>query len=178
MLARCGISLQRTRSWNQSPDPDYEAKVARVLAPYLERPKHRVVSEARVVISFDEKRPESLQPKHGRGWARRGRPERHRATYIQRHGIPYVVGVLEVHSDHLRARLRLRREGNATPTAYFLDWDADGFTMAEHIPYRNSPEVRPERKTWPSSARAELGGDRRLHQPSRLSDERVSGPAF
>ena len=34
ILARNGISLQRTRSWKQSPDPDYEAKAARILALY------------------------------------------------------------------------------------------------------------------------------------------------
>jgi hypothetical protein len=39
ILARNGISLQRTRSWKQSPDPDYEAKAARILALYREKPK-------------------------------------------------------------------------------------------------------------------------------------------
>src|SRR4051794_17976626 len=59
-LARNGISLQRTRSWKQSPDPDYAAKAARVLALYREEPRNGVV------ISFDEKGPESLCPRHGR----------------------------------------------------------------------------------------------------------------
>ena len=49
ILARNGISLQRTRSWKQSPDPDYEAKAARILALYREQPANGVV------ISFDEK---------------------------------------------------------------------------------------------------------------------------
>ncbi|HET7567159.1 MAG TPA: IS630 family transposase [Gaiellaceae bacterium] len=61
ILARNGISLQRTRSWKQSPDPDYQAKAARILALYREQPKDGVV------ISFDEKGPESLCPRHGRG---------------------------------------------------------------------------------------------------------------
>src|SRR4051794_11138341 len=60
ILARNGISLQRTRSWKQSPDPDYAAKAARVLALYREEPRNGVV------ISFDEKGPESLCPRHGR----------------------------------------------------------------------------------------------------------------
>jgi transposase len=63
ILARNGISLQRTRSWKQSPDPDYEQKAARVLALYREQPENGVV------ISFDEKGPESLCPRHGRCWA-------------------------------------------------------------------------------------------------------------
>src|SRR6266498_5037910 len=33
LLARNGISLQRTRSWKQSPDPDYAQKPARTATP-------------------------------------------------------------------------------------------------------------------------------------------------
>ena len=93
ILARNGISLQRTRSWKQSPDPDYEAKAARILALYREQPKNGVV------ISFDEKGPESLCPRHGRGWAQRGRPQRHRATYNRRPTtlVAELAGQLGVH---------------------------------------------------------------------------------
>jgi transposase len=31
LLAQAGLSFQRTRSWKASPDPDYEARAARVL---------------------------------------------------------------------------------------------------------------------------------------------------
>jgi transposase len=110
ILARNGISLQRTRSWKQSPDPDHAAKAERILALYREQPKDGVV------ISFDEKGPESLCPRYGRGWARRGRPERHRATYNRRHGIRYLVGALDVHADYLRVRPRPRRDGRSTLT--------------------------------------------------------------
>ena len=108
ILARAGLSFQRTRSWKQSPDPDYERKAERILALYRERPANGVV------ISFDEKGPESLCPKQGRGWAQRGRPERLRATYNRRHGVRYLVGALDVHADYLRARLRPRRDGAST----------------------------------------------------------------
>lgn len=208
ILARNGISLQRTRSWKQSPDPDYAEKAARVLALYREQPTNGVV------ISFDEKGPESLCPRHGRGWARRGRPERHRATYTRRQGIRYLVGALDVHADYLRIRPRPRRNGNSTlafmkqirlayprrlriywiqdglsshwtpairewaadnnvelvPTPTYasylnriestfgaldefvckntdyLDWDAFGRALAEHVRYRNSPAERERRK--------------------------------
>ena len=208
ILARNGISLQRTRSWKQSPDPEYEAKAARILALYREQPANGVV------ISFDEKGPESLCPKHGRGWAPRGRPERQRATYNRRHGIRYLVGALNVHADYLRIRPRPRRNGASTlafmkqirlayprhlriywiqdglsshwtpqirtwaaannmelvptPTyasylnriestfgaieefvcknADYLDWDAFGLALAEHIRHRNSPAERERRK--------------------------------
>jgi transposase len=208
ILARNGISLQRTRSWKQSPDPDYEAKAERILALYRQQPKDGVV------ISFDEKGPESLCPKHGRGWARRGRPERHRASYSRRQGIRYLVGALDVHADYLRIRPRPRRNGASTlafmkqirlaypkhvrlywiqdglsshwtpeirawapvnnmelvptPTyasylnriestfgaidefvcknADYLDWDAFGYALADHVRYRNSPAERQRRK--------------------------------
>jgi transposase len=208
ILARNGISLQRTRSWKQSPDPDYEQKASRILALYREKPRNGVV------ISFDEKGPESLCPRHGRGWARRGRPERHRATYNRRQGIRYLVGALDVHADYLRIRPRPRRNGASTlafmrqirlaypahvriywiqdglsshwtpdirtwaaannmelvptPTyasylnrieatfgaidefvcknADYLDWDAFGHALADHVRDRNSPAERERRK--------------------------------
>jgi transposase len=208
ILARNGISLQRTRSWKQSPDPDYAAKAARILALYREKPENSVV------ISFDEKGPESLCPRHGRGWAQRGRPERHRATFNRRHGVRYLVGALDVHADYLRIRPRPRRNGASTlafmkqirlaypahiriywiqdglsshwtpairswaaannmelvptPTyasylnrieatfgaidefvcknADYLDWDAFGHALADHVRHRNDPAERERRK--------------------------------
>jgi hypothetical protein len=53
-------------------------------------------------------------PTQGRGWARRGRPERLRATDNRRHGVRYLVAALDVHADYLRARLRPRRDGAST----------------------------------------------------------------
>ena len=108
LLARAGLSFQRTRSWKASPDPDYEARAARVLALYREQPADGVV------ISFDEMGPVSLRPQPGRGWARKARPERQRATYSRRHGVRYLVGALDVHADYLRGRLRPGRNGAST----------------------------------------------------------------
>jgi transposase len=208
ILARNAISLQRTRSWKQSPDPDYAEKAARILALYREQPANGVV------VSFDEKGPESLCPKHGRGWAPLRRPQRHRATFNRRQGIRYLVGALDVHADYLRIRPRPRRNGASTLTfmktirlayprririywiqdglsshwtpairAYadannmelvptptyasylnriestfgaidefvcknsdYLDWDAFGYALAEHVRHRNSPAERERRK--------------------------------
>jgi transposase len=108
ILAEAGLSFQRTRSWKASPDPDYEARAARVLELYRRGP------DGGVVISFDEMGPVSLCPHHGRGWASRRRPERHRATYSRRHGVRYLVGALDVHAGYLRARLRPTRNGAST----------------------------------------------------------------
>jgi hypothetical protein len=108
VLKEAGLSSQRTRSWKASPDPDYEAKAARVLSLY-ER-----AAAGGAVISFDQMGPLSLRPTHGSGWARRRRPERHRATFNRRHGVRYGFGALDVHVDRLRLRLMRRRRGQDT----------------------------------------------------------------
>jgi len=106
ILKAAGLSFQRTRTWKASPDPDYEAKAARVLALYAQAP------ESGVVISFDQMGPISLRPMAGAGWAPRKRPERQRATFNRRHGVRYVMGAFDVHADRLRVRLRPRRRGS------------------------------------------------------------------
>ena len=75
ILAAANLSFQRTRSWKASPDPDYEAKAQRVIALCKRPPK------GAVVIAFDQMGPISLRPTHGAGWAPKGKPERHRATF-------------------------------------------------------------------------------------------------
>jgi len=105
ILKAAGLSFQRTRTWKASPDPDYEAKAARVLALYAKAPENGVV------VSFDQMGPISLRPTAGAGWAPRKRPERQRATFTRRHGVRYVMGAFDVHADRLRVRLRPRRRG-------------------------------------------------------------------
>jgi transposase len=107
VLAEAGLSFQRTRTWKASPDPDYEAKAARVLELRAGPPQ-----DGGHVIAFDQMGPLSLRPMAGAGWAPRKRPERQRATYHRRHGTRYVFGAYDVHNDRLRVRLRPRRRGS------------------------------------------------------------------
>jgi len=107
VLAEAGLSFQRTRTWKASPDPDYEAKAARVLELRAAPP-----ADGGAVIAFDQMGPISLRPMAGAGWAPRGRPERQRATYHRRHGVRYLMGAYDVHHDRLRVRLRPRRRGS------------------------------------------------------------------
>jgi len=106
VLAEANLSFQRTRTWKASPDPDYQAKTARILALTRERP-----TDGGVVIAFDQMGPVSLRPTPGGGWAPKGRPERQRADYNRRHGTRYTFGAYDVHADRLRVRLRPRRRG-------------------------------------------------------------------
>jgi len=133
VLAEAGLSFQRTRSWKASPDPDYEAKAARVLSLYERAP------EGGAVISFDQMGPISLRPTHGSGWAPERKPERLRATFNRRHGTRYGFGAYDVHGDRLRLRLRRRRAGADTlgflrtirscyPRRIRLYWIQDGLS--------------------------------------------------
>jgi transposase len=106
ILDRAGLSFQRTRSWKASPDPDYEAKARRAIS-LCKRPP-----PGAAVIAFDQMGPISLRPTHGAGWAKRGRPERHRATFSRRAGVRYGFGAYDVGADRLRLRLRPRRRGS------------------------------------------------------------------
>src|SRR4051812_47218724 len=106
VLGEAGLSFQRTRTWKASPDPDYQAKAARVLELTAAPPP-----DGAHVIAFDQMGPLSLRPMAGAGWARAGRPERQRATYPRRHGTRYIFGAYDVHHDRLRVRLRPRRRG-------------------------------------------------------------------
>jgi transposase len=134
VLAWAGLSFQRTRTWKASPDPEYEAKAARILALKAAPP-----ADGGHVIAFDQMGPVSLVPTPGAGWARRKRPERHRATYHKRHGTRYVFGAYDVHEDRLRVRLKRRRRGSdnlafmaqiraAIPAHRHIYWIQDGLS--------------------------------------------------
>src|SRR4051795_10778250 len=64
VLAEAGLSFQRTRTWKASPDPDFEAKAARVLELTSDPPR-----DGGAVIAFDQMGPISLRPMAGAGWA-------------------------------------------------------------------------------------------------------------
>ncbi|MGH2831592.1 MAG: IS630 family transposase [Solirubrobacteraceae bacterium] len=107
VLAEANLSFQRTRTWKASPDPDFEAKAARVLELTHDPPP-----DGGAVIAFDQMGPVSLRPTAGAGWAPKRRPERQRADYNRRQGTRYVFGAYDVHADRLRTRLRPRRRGS------------------------------------------------------------------
>ncbi|ALC20022.1 transposase [Streptomyces pristinaespiralis] len=93
MLARRGVTFQRTKTWKESPDPDRETKLDRI-EEVLERFPDRV-------FAFDEFGPLGIRPTGGAGWAPAGHPERHPATYHRTHGIRYFHGCYSVGDDAL-----------------------------------------------------------------------------
>jgi transposase len=103
LLRGAGLSHQRTRSWKQSPDPQFKERAERVLSLYREPP------EDGPVVCFDEMGPIQLIPHQGSGWAPERMPERLRATYNRKGGTRYLYGALDVGDDRLIGRLRPRK---------------------------------------------------------------------
>ncbi len=93
LLARRGVTFQRTKTWKESPDPDREAKLDRI-EEVLDRFPDRV-------FAFDEFGPLGIRPTAGSGWAARKHPERVPATYHRTHGVRYFPGCYSVGDDRL-----------------------------------------------------------------------------
>src|SRR4029453_5676909 len=123
ILHECGISFQRTRTWKESTDPDFDAKLDRiegVTTKFLDR-----------CFAFDQFGPISIRPGHGVTWAEHTRPERLPATYRRTHGIRYFHGCYSLGDDQLWGVIRARkggdlpwqrssRSGRPAPTAPYL----------------------------------------------------------
>ncbi|GAA3561716.1 IS630 family transposase [Streptomyces osmaniensis] len=108
LLARRGVTFQRTKTWKESPDPEREVKLDRieeVLDRFLDR-----------VFAFDEFGPLGIRPTAGSGWAKQGHPERLPATYHRTHGVRYFHGCYSVGDDRLWG-VNHRRKGGANTLA-------------------------------------------------------------
>ncbi|GHB31777.1 transposase [Streptomyces chryseus] len=85
ILREGGVSWQTTTTWKASTDPDFIAKMHRVLALYDTPP-----TDGRV-ICVDEFGPLNLQPRKGRTWRQASRPRRLRATYNRYGGVMHML---------------------------------------------------------------------------------------
>jgi transposase len=151
VLIDAGLSHQHTRSWKWSPDPDFRGKAERVLSLYRAKP------EDGVVVCFDEMGPIQLIPHHGSGWAPRKLPGRLRATYKRPHGVRYLFGAYDVHSDRLHARLRERKNAGEV-LAFFrqirmrYDPKLRIYLVMDNLSTHKTPAIR----EWANKANVEL----------------------
>jgi hypothetical protein len=60
------VTFQRTRTWKESTDPDYEAK--------LDRIEHVTNAFPDRCFAFDQFGPLAIRPHHGSGWAQASSP--------------------------------------------------------------------------------------------------------
>jgi transposase len=102
LLARRGITFQRTKTWKESPDPDFEAKLNRIEWALTLRPER--------TFAFDEFGLLGIRPTAGNCWSERGRPDRVPATYHRTHGVTYFHGCYSVGDDQLWG-INRRRKG-------------------------------------------------------------------
>ena len=101
LLARRGVTFQRTSTWKESADPDYDTK--------LDRIEHLLENSPERVFAFDEFGPLGIRPTAGSSWASTGHPDRLPATYHRTHGVTYFHGCYSVGDDTLWGVNRRRK---------------------------------------------------------------------
>jgi transposase len=108
LLARRGVSFQRTKTWKESTDPDRDVKLDRI-EEALEKFPDRT-------FAFDEFGPLGIRPTGGSCWAKKGKPDRVAATYHRTHGVTYFHGCYSVGDDTLWG-INRRNKGAANSLA-------------------------------------------------------------
>lgn len=103
VLHTAGVTWQCTKTWKASRDPDFAAKMTRILAFYDHPPAHGRV------ICVDEFGPLNLQPRPGHGWHPRGHPARRRATYTRTAGVRQMFAALDLATGQMFYRFRDRK---------------------------------------------------------------------
>lgn len=98
-----GVSWQATKTWKASRDPEFAAKMARILDLYDRPPP-----DGRV-ICVDEFGPLNLQPRPGRGWFPVGHANRLRATFNRTGGVRHMFAALDLASGQMLYRFRDRK---------------------------------------------------------------------
>ncbi|MFI7674904.1 IS630 family transposase [Actinophytocola sp. NPDC049390] len=103
ILRAGGVSWQTTTTWKASTDPDFIAKMHRILDLYDHPPR-----DGRVVC-VDEFGPLNLQPRKGKAWRPVGKPARQRATYNRHHGVMHMLAALDLATGKIYYRIRDRK---------------------------------------------------------------------
>jgi transposase len=97
------VSWKTTTTWKASNDPEFIAKMHRVLTLYDTPP-----ADGRV-ICVDEFGPLNLMPRKGKAWGRVKRPRRLRATYNRYGGVMHMLAALDLATGKLYCRIPPRK---------------------------------------------------------------------
>jgi transposase len=103
ILHHAGVRWLATKTWKASTDPDFIAKMRRVLDLYDHPP-----AGGRVICA-DEFGPLNLQPRPGRAWRPAAHPARLRATYRRTRGVRHMLAALDLGSGQMFYRIRERK---------------------------------------------------------------------
>jgi transposase len=150
ILRSGGISWQATKTWKASTDPDFIAKMRRVLDLYDHPP-----GDGRVICA-DEFGPLNLQPRHGRAWRPAGHPARLRATFTRPGGVRHMLAALDLATGKMTYRIRQRKrwtEFLGLLKALRRRWpDQKLYVIADNF----SPHKHPQVQSWAASNDVEL----------------------
>jgi hypothetical protein len=105
-----GVSWQTTTTWKASTDPDFVAKLRRVLALYDHPPR------GGRVVCVDEFGPLNLQLRKGKVWRPLHRPRGLRAIYTRPAGVMHMLAALDLATGRLFYRIRPRNAGSCSST--------------------------------------------------------------
>lgn len=145
-----GVSWQAVKTWKAGRDPDFTAKMNRILDLYDHPP-----ADGRV-ICVDEFGPLNLQPRAGRGWFPQRRPKRLRATYHRTQGVRHLLGALDLATGKIHYRIRDRKrwtEFLALLKSLRARWAGEKlYIVADNF----SPHKRAEVRDWAAAHDVEL----------------------
>jgi transposase len=149
LLARRGVTFQRTTTWKESTDPEYHTKLDRI-EYVLEHLPDRV-------FAFDEFGPLGIRPTAGSCWAGQNRPDRLPATYHRTHGVTYFHGCYSVGDDTLWGVNRRRKGAGQSLAALKSIRSArpDGapiYVIMDNLSAHKGTKIR----TWARKHRVEL----------------------
>lgn len=145
-----GVSWQSTKTWKASTDPDFTAKLTRMLDLYDHPP-----ADGRV-ICLDEFGPLNLQPRPGKAWRPTGTPARLHATYTRTQGVRHMLAALDLATGKLYYRIRdrkRRRELRSFLKTLPARWPGQRlYTVLDNF----SPHKHPEIAAWCAANQVEL----------------------
>jgi transposase len=149
ILHNKNVSLQRTRTWKESTDPDKDAKLDRIEEVTSRFPDR--------CFAFDQFGPLSIRPCHGSTWSPESKPTRLPATYTRTHGIRYFHGCYSLGDDQLWGVVRRRKGGDHTLAALKSIRAArpDGapiYVIMDNLSANKTPAVR----AWAARHKVEL----------------------
>jgi hypothetical protein len=144
-----GITFQRTRTWKESTDPDFEVKLNRIEAVTSAFPER--------TFAFDQFGPLSIRPVHGAAWAPAGVPPRLPATYRRTEGVRYFHGCYSFSEDLLWGVMRERKGADHALAAFKSIRAArpDGapiYVITDNLSVNKTPAIR----AWAKRHKVEL----------------------
>ncbi len=151
ILHEGGINWLATKTWKASTDPQFIAKMRRVLDLYDHPP------DGGRVICADEFGPLNLQPRPGRAWRPTGHPARLRATYRRTGGVRHMLAALDLGSGQMTYRIRDRkrwREFLAFLKLLRARWSGQKLYLV--VVDNFSPHKHPKVTSWAAEHNVEL----------------------